>query len=81
MYPHEEAFSGTKFGPVELSSHVPPVEASVANSGTRLGLVDQLSPVLPSRSIYLPQVVLHQVSLTFGHPLGQVDHQSDVSPE
>ena len=51
MYPHEEASSGTKFGPVELSSHVPPVEASVAKSGTRFILVDLSSDVPLSRGI------------------------------
>ena len=37
---HLVAKSGTKLGPVKLSSDVPPVEASSGQSGTQLGLVD-----------------------------------------
>ena len=45
----------------------------MAKSGINLGPVDLGSYVPPSRDIYLQRVVLHQVSLTFGQPLGQAD--------
>ena len=34
----------------------------------------------PSRGIWWPRAVLHQVIFTFGDPLGQADIQSDVPP-
>ena len=40
--------------------------------------LDQMYP--PSRGIWWPRAVLHQVSLTFGKALGQGDIQSDVPP-
>ena len=43
--------SGTKFGPVNLSSDVPMERHLVAKSGTELGLVDLSSDLLPSRGI------------------------------
>ena len=54
----------------------------MTKSGNNLGPVDLISdvPLLPSigRGIWWPRVVLHQVSLTFGHPLGQANLWSDV---
>ena len=44
-----------------------------------LGLADLWSGVPPSRGIWWPRVVLHQVSLTFGQPLGQVYPPVEVS--
>ena len=34
----------------------------------------------PSRGIWWPRAVLHQVTLTFCEPLGQADIQCDISP-
>ena len=47
-----------------------------------LSQADIWSDVPPGRGIYWPRVVLLQVSLTFGQPLGQSDLSSDVpSPQ
>ena len=50
----------------------------MAQSGTKLGLVELSSDVPPSRGILWPRTVLHQVSLTFGQPLDKPDLWSDV---
>ena len=34
----------------------------------------------PGRDIWWPRMVLHQVILTFGDPLGQADYESDIPP-
>ena len=52
----------------------------MAKSGTKLGPVDLSSNVPPGRGIWWPRLVLCQVSLTFGQPLGQADLLSDVPP-
>ena len=45
-------------GPVDLSSDIPPVLHLVANSGTKLDLVDLSSDVPTGSSISWPRVVL-----------------------
>ena len=51
MYLPEEASSGTKLGPVDLSSDVPPVEASTSQECYYVGFVDLSSDLPPSRDI------------------------------
>ena len=48
----------------------------MAKTGTNLGPVDLNSDVPPGRGILWPKAILHQVSLTFGQPLGQADLQT-----
>ena len=45
----------------------------MAKSGTKLGTVDLIPDVSPSRDIYWPRLVLYQVSLTFGEPVCNAD--------
>ena len=52
----------------------------MAKIGTKLCPVDLSSDVYPTRGIWWPRVILCQVSLTFGQPLGQTDLWSDVPP-
>ena len=47
-----------QLGPVDLSSDIPPVLHLVANSGTKLDLVDLSSDVPTGSSISWPRVVL-----------------------
>ena len=78
------AKSATKLGIVDLSSDLPPVEIfSVEECFYIRPACGSSRPELrctPSRGIYWPRVILHQVSLTFGQPLGQADFQSDDPP-
>ena len=57
-------------GQADLWADVPPIEASC---GIKLGPVDLSFDVSPSGGIKWPGVVLHQVHLSFGNPLGQAD--------
>ena len=57
-----------------LKSHGPPwYWHLVAKTSTNLGQADLWSDVPPGRGIWGQRPVLHQVSLTFCQPLGQVD--------
>ena len=50
----------------------------MAKSGTQLGPIDLSSDVPLVETSGGQELILHQVSLTFGHPFGQADLWSDV---
>ena len=45
-----------------------------------MGQADIQSDVSPSRGIWWPRAVLHEVILTIGYPLDQANIQSDIPP-
>ena len=58
----------------------PPIDEALSQVDIFVKFLGLWSDILPSRGIWWPVVVLHQVSLTFGKPLGQADLWSDVPP-